>query len=102
MASSGTSTSWIDFFPLILIVLAGIMIMLAGRKKMLKCPECGNVFAAPAFDSKRSGSGWTLPYLGQLKCSKCGQSRGRRDYKTLKVKQTKFTGVLPQAGSPSP
>lgn len=101
MASSGSSSSWIDFFPLILIVFAAVMIMLAGRKKMLECPECGNVFAAPALDNKRSGSGRTLPYLGQLKCPKCGRSRGRRDYKTVKVKQPKFTGVLPKAGSPS-
>jgi uncharacterized C2H2 Zn-finger protein len=102
VSSSGTSTSWIDFFPLILIVFAAVMIMLAGRKKMLKCPECGNVFAAPAFDNKRSGLGSTLPYLGQLKCPKCGQGRGRRDYKTVKVKQPNFTGVLPQADSSSP
>jgi uncharacterized C2H2 Zn-finger protein len=100
MASPETSTSWIDFLPLLLIVFAAAVIMLAGRKKMLRCPECGNVFAAPAFDNRRSGLGWTLPYLGQLKCPKCGQSRGRRDYKTVKVKQPNFTGVLPPAGSP--
>ena len=101
MASSGSSSSWIDFFPLIVFVLVAVMIMLAGRTRMLKCPECGNVFAAPSLDTRRSGSGWTLPYLGKVKCPKCGQSRGRREYQTVKVKQ-KFTGTLPQPGSPSP
>ncbi|MGH9918802.1 MAG: hypothetical protein ACRD6W_08050 [Nitrososphaerales archaeon] len=102
MASTGNSTSWIDFFPLVLIFFSAAIIMLAGRTKMLKCPECGSVFAAPAFDNRRSGSGWTLPYLGKLRCPKCGQSRGRRDYQTVKVKRPKFTGTLPQADSASP
>ena len=101
MASSGASQSWIDFLPLLAFALVAVMIMLAGRAKMLRCPECGNIFAAPALDNKSSGSGSTLPYLGKVKCPKCGQSRGRRGFKTVKVKQPTFNGVLPQPDSPS-
>lgn len=74
----------------ILEVLAGVLVVVAvvgsilflagGRGKKLKCPECGNVFPAPAFDNKRTGLGWTFPYTGVVKCPKCGQSRARRDY----------------------
>jgi predicted RNA-binding Zn-ribbon protein involved in translation (DUF1610 family) len=102
MTSSGASTSWVNFLPLVAFALVAVLIMLAGRTKMLRCPECGNAFAAPTLDNKSSGSGRTLPYLGKVKCPKCGQSRGRRGYQTVRVKQPKFTGVLPQAGSPSP
>ncbi|HYW85027.1 MAG TPA: hypothetical protein VFB30_17330 [Spirochaetia bacterium] len=62
------------------IVVAIAAVALAGRGKMLKCPDCGTVFAAPAIDVKRSGMGWTLPYMGKVKCPKCGESRSRRDY----------------------
>jgi uncharacterized C2H2 Zn-finger protein len=72
---------WLQFFPLILIFVAAVIVAFAGRGKMLKCPECGNVFVPPYMDMKRSGIGWTLPYLGKVKCPKCGQSRSRRDYK---------------------
>jgi uncharacterized C2H2 Zn-finger protein len=93
---------WLQFFPLILIVVAAVVVAFAGRRKMLKCPDCGTVFNAPALDKKRSGLGWTIPYLGVVKCPKCGQSRGRRDYQTVKVKQPNYTGTLPQPGSQSP
>jgi uncharacterized C2H2 Zn-finger protein len=78
MSSQGQS--WIDFLPLVLIVFAAVVVMLAGRGKMLKCPDCGNVFAPPYMDLKRSGVGWTLPRMGVVKCPKCGQARARRDY----------------------
>jgi len=73
-------SSWIDFLPLGLIVFSAVVVMLAGRTKMLKCPDCGTVFPAPAMDVKRSGVGWTLPRFGYVKCPKCGESRSRRDY----------------------
>jgi len=66
--------------PLGIVVVAVVLVGLAGRGKMLKCPDCGTVFAAPSVDAKRSGMGWTLPYMGSVKCPKCGESRSRRDY----------------------
>lgn len=66
--------------PLLIVVVAVVAVALAGRGRRLKCPDCGTVFAAPAMDTKRSGTGWTLPYMGNVRCPKCGQSRGRRDY----------------------
>lgn len=103
MASSSSSAmSWIDFLPLALIVFSLVVIMLAGRGRKLRCPDCGAVFNAPAMDSKRSGVGWTLPYMGTVKCPKCGEARGRRDYQKVKVKEPRFNGIIPQEGSPSP
>jgi len=63
-----------------IVLIAIVVVALAGRGRKLKCPDCGTVFAAPAMDNKRSGMGWTLPYTGTVKCPECGQSRGRRDY----------------------
>lgn len=76
----------IEIIPIAVVVVVVVVILVvavAGRGKKLKCPECGNVFKAPATDNKLTGLGWTLPYLGTIKCRKCGQSRSRRDY--LKV-----------------
>ncbi len=67
--------------PTLVIVVAVVLVGLAGRNKKLKCPECGTVFSAPAMDNKRSGLGWTLPYMGSVKCPKCGEGRPRRDYR---------------------
>lgn len=63
-----------------IVVVAIVLVVLAGRGKRLKCPDCGTVFSPPAMDNKRSGLGWTIPYAGTVKCPKCGQSRSRRDY----------------------
>jgi uncharacterized C2H2 Zn-finger protein len=71
--------------PLVIVVVAFVAVALAGRAKMLKCPDCGTVFAAPAMDLKRSGLGWTIPYLGVVKCPKCGESRSRRDYQKAPI-----------------
>jgi predicted RNA-binding Zn-ribbon protein involved in translation (DUF1610 family) len=100
--SSPPPTSWIDFFPLVLIVFSAVVILLAGRTRKLKCPACGTVFNAPAMDNKRSGLGWTLPYLGVVKCPQCGQKRSRRDYQKVKYKEPKFTGTLVPEGSTPP
>jgi uncharacterized C2H2 Zn-finger protein len=75
-----SSTIVIALSPLVVIVAAVAILALAGRGRALKCPDCGTVFASPAMDLKRSGLGWTLPYTGVVKCPKCGQTRGRRDY----------------------
>ena len=100
--SSTYSMSWVDFLPLALIAFSAVVILLAGRTKKLKCPDCGTVFNAPTFDNKRSGLGWTLPYLGSVKCPKCGQKRSRMDYQKVKYKEPKFTGTILREGSASP
>jgi uncharacterized C2H2 Zn-finger protein len=74
--------------PVVVIAVAIFVILaLSTRGKMLKCPNCGTVFAAPAVDQKRSGLGWTFPYTGIVKCPKCGESRPRRDYQKAPVVQ---------------
>ncbi len=70
----------ISLVAVAIVVVAIVAVALAGRGRRLKCPDCGTVFAAPAMDTKRSGLGWTLPYMGNVKCPKCGESRSRRDY----------------------
>ncbi|HVB95495.1 MAG TPA: hypothetical protein VND41_02700 [Nitrososphaerales archaeon] len=65
---------------LAIVLVAIVAVALAGRGMRLKCPDCGTVFSAPAVDTKRSGIGLTLPYMGKVKCPKCGESRSRRDY----------------------
>jgi uncharacterized protein (UPF0212 family) len=39
--------------------------------KMVKCPECGEVFKKPLWGQKRSGIGITLAAIGDLVCPKC-------------------------------
>jgi uncharacterized C2H2 Zn-finger protein len=63
----------------VIVVIVGILVLMT-RGRMLKCPDCGSVFTAPAMDRKRSGMGFTLPFMGSVKCPKCGESRPRRDY----------------------
>jgi uncharacterized C2H2 Zn-finger protein len=73
--------------PIAIIVVVFGVLALMTRGKMLKCPDCGTVFASPAVDQKRSGLGWTFPYAGVVKCPKCGQTRSRRDYQKAPVVQ---------------
>ena len=68
----------IGLVPLAIVVVDVLAVALAG--KSLKCPNCGTSFGAPAMDAKRSGIGWTFPYLGKVKCPKCGETRSRRSY----------------------
>jgi predicted RNA-binding Zn-ribbon protein involved in translation (DUF1610 family) len=63
------------------------IVAFAGRGKKLKCPNCGTVFPAPLMDNKFSGLGWTFPYMGRIKCPKCGESRSRRDYQKVPASQ---------------
>ncbi|MCL2359636.1 hypothetical protein [Candidatus Bathycorpusculum sp.] len=63
----------------VLGVIIGVVALL-NRGKQLKCPECAHVFNAPVMEQKLSGLGWTFPYMGTVKCPKCGHSRARRDY----------------------
>jgi uncharacterized C2H2 Zn-finger protein len=74
------SLSLIGLVSLVIVIVALLAVALAGRGRRLKCPDCGTVFAAPAMDTKRTGMGWTFPYMGRVKCPKCGESRSRRDY----------------------
>ncbi|MEM0121517.1 MAG: hypothetical protein QW688_08785 [Thermoprotei archaeon] len=71
---------------LVVVFLGSSYILSRGRR--LKCPECGNVFRAPMFDEKISGLGLTFPYMGRVKCPKCGVKRGRRDYLAVKSEVT--------------
>ena len=66
----------------VVVVLAALFLlpMLLNRGKWLKCPDCGEVFKAPALDQKSSGLGFNPPGLGKVQCPKCGQTRARRDY----------------------
>jgi len=66
----------------ILVVLYLVLPLLA-RGKWLKCPQCGEVFKAPMVDQRRTGIGVNPPYLGRVKCPKCGQMRSRRDYQSV-------------------
>lgn len=94
--------SWIDFLPLALIVLAVILVYSSGRNRKLKCPECGTVFDAPVTDSNRSGTGWTIPNRGTVRCPKCGKSRPRREYPRVKVKEPQYTGTIRQEDTATP
>lgn len=49
-------------------------------EKMVKCPECGNVFKRPFFDIKYSHLGWTLKGTGVLDCPSCGVERPSADF----------------------
>jgi len=65
---------------LAVVVLVFLVPALYARGKWLKCPDCGEVFKAPAFDQRSLGVGVSPPYLGTLSCPKCRQTRSRRDY----------------------
>ncbi|MDG6909379.1 MAG: hypothetical protein JRN08_03325 [Nitrososphaerota archaeon] len=74
----------VTLVPLVAIVAVVLLFWLLGRGKMLKCPDCGEVFRAPVMDEKiLSGGGWTLPYMGRVGCPKCHERRSRRDYQKV-------------------
>jgi len=75
--------NWIiilSVLPLVILVVVVVVVALLSRSKQLKCPECEHVFNAPIMEEKISGLGWTFPYMGRVKCPKCGNKRSRRDY----------------------
>jgi len=72
----------------VLGIIIGVAALL-NRGKQLRCPDCENTFNAPILEQKTLGFGWTLPYMGTIRCPKCGKNRSRRDY--TKVHQTKET-----------
>jgi uncharacterized C2H2 Zn-finger protein len=65
---------------LVVLVIISIVGVLLSRGKKLKCPDCENTFTAPILDEKLMGLGYTIPYLGLVRCPKCGNKRSRRDY----------------------
>jgi uncharacterized C2H2 Zn-finger protein len=69
--------------PLIVVAVLVVVIVavaLLNRGKQLKCPKCGQVFKSPLMDDKMLGAGWTFPYLGTVKCPRCGVELSRREY----------------------
>jgi predicted RNA-binding Zn-ribbon protein involved in translation (DUF1610 family) len=68
---------------LVVVVILYLGLALLARGKWLKCPDCGNIFRAPMVDQRRTGIGVNPPYLGRVKCPKCGQMRSRRDYQSV-------------------
>jgi endogenous inhibitor of DNA gyrase (YacG/DUF329 family) len=64
------------------VILGAVIgvVALLNRGKRLMCPECAHVFNAPVMEQKLMGFGWTFPFMGTVKCPKCGNSRARRDY----------------------
>jgi uncharacterized C2H2 Zn-finger protein len=72
----------IIFVVLVIIFAVGVLL---SRGKQLKCPDCNRVFNAPFMEEKRWGGGWTFPFMGAVKCPKCGNRRSRRDY--IKVEE---------------
>ncbi len=77
--------SYLLFLPLVAVavVVAAVFVLNRRGGKELKCPDCGEVFKAPAMDEKLGGMGWTLPYTGRVACPKCKGRRSRRDYETV-------------------
>jgi predicted RNA-binding Zn-ribbon protein involved in translation (DUF1610 family) len=70
--------------PIAIVVVILLVPVLIARGKRLKCPDCGEEFSAPVMDQRYGGVGWSPPYMGRVKCPKCGQVRARRDYITVK------------------
>jgi len=70
--------NWIiilSVLPLVVLVVVVVVVALLSRGKQLKCPDCEHVFYAPVMEEKLSGLGWTFPYMGSVKCPKCGNKR---------------------------
>lgn len=68
--------------PLIVVAVLVVSIVVAAllnRGKQLKCPKCGQVFKSPLMDDKLI-AGWTLPYMGTVKCPRCGAELSRQEY----------------------
>jgi hypothetical protein len=70
--------------PLVVIAILILVPALLVRGKRLKCPDCDEEFSAPLMDTRYAGIGWSPPYMGRVKCPKCGQMRSRRDYISVK------------------
>ena len=68
------------------VVLAVILVVpaLYARGQTLRCPNCGEVFRAPALDQRMYGVGWSPPYMGRVTCPKCKEARSRRDYQKVR------------------
>jgi ssDNA-binding Zn-finger/Zn-ribbon topoisomerase 1 len=75
-------TSVLVIVVFVVIIAVGVLL---SRGKQLKCPDCEHVFNAPIMEEKTMGFGLTFPYLGTVRCPKCGNKRSRRDY--IKVEQ---------------
>jgi uncharacterized C2H2 Zn-finger protein len=72
--------------PLIVVIVLVVVIVAAALVncgKQLQCPRCGQVFKSPLMDDKMLGAGWTLPYLGTVKCPHCGVELSRREYSKI-------------------
>jgi predicted RNA-binding Zn-ribbon protein involved in translation (DUF1610 family) len=67
------------------IIIISVALTLQNRGTKLRCPECSEVFNTPMMDQKISGLGWTLPYIGQVACPKCGAKRSRKSYEKIKI-----------------
>ena len=80
-----TSLYLLILLPVVALIFAVAVVAVFNRRsgKSLKCPDCGEVFKAPAMDEKLSGLGWTFPYMGRVACPKCGARRSRGDYETV-------------------
>lgn len=51
--------------------------------RMVKCPECGEVFKEPLFKEKRHSIGFNLPGMpGALTCPKCKHKANDTDFPT--------------------
>jgi uncharacterized C2H2 Zn-finger protein len=69
----------------VILVAVIIVCVILSSGKQLKCPDCEHIFNAPLMEEKRMGFGLTFPYLGTIRCPKCGNARLRSDY--IKVEQ---------------
>ena len=57
----------------------------------MRCPECGEVFKAPAMDVRTTGLGLSPPYFGRVVCPKCNQAKRRGKF--LKVSRPEGSGA---------
>lgn len=73
---------------LIIVIVFSIGALLS-RGKQLKCPDCEYIFNAPNLEEKWTGLGWTLPYMGVIRCPECGKKRSRRDYNKVETELEK-------------
>ena len=79
----------VGILVLAVIVIIPVIGLLLSRGKQLKCPDCEYIFNAPIMEEKWSGLGWTFPYMGVIKCHKCGNKRSRRDYSKVEAESEK-------------